>query len=75
MHPHKWNLILTDMGEEEYRSEKIVTYGKKSFRIVKVNKHIQVFDANSKAKEPKALYDSERDGGHYFRWLREKARN
>ena len=51
---------------------KIVTYGKKSFRIEKDGKRIVVFDANSKAENPKALYDSEKDKQFFYRWLREQ---
>ena len=57
---------------EVYKTEKVVTYGKKSFRIVKIDKHIQAFDANSKAEKPKALWDSKKDKGHFFRWFREQ---
>ena len=60
------------MATKPYKSEKIVTYGKKSFRIVKEDSHIQIFDADSKAEKPKALWDSEKDKGHYFRWFREQ---
>ena len=62
------------MGDEVYRSEKILTLGKKSFRVVKVDKHIQVFDGNSKAENPKALYDSQKDQIRFHRWWRNKIR-
>ena len=74
MPQHKWNLTLIDMGEKEYKSEKIVTYGKKSFRIVKVNDHIQVFNANSKTENPKALFDSKKSGMRFYKWLRLESR-
>ena len=58
----------------EYRSEKVVKAGKKTFRILKVNKHIRVYDANSKAENPKVLFDSEKSDKWFHRWLREQSR-
>lgn len=59
----------------DYRTEKELKAGKKTYRVVKVNAHIQVFDANSKADNPKPLYDNETDKQpHFFRWWRAEAK-
>lgn len=60
------------MTKKVYKSEKIVTYGKKSFRIVKEDSHIQVFGADSKAEKPKVLYDNEKSEQQFHKWLREQ---